>query len=119
LRVRGAGVTELATYHTVVEPIPPEVLHHVLGGDRVDAITFTSSSTVRGLIESLTASGFEPHEALQGVVLAAIGPITAATLREYALEPAIVGEEYSIPGLVRALAIYFASASSVRPHKGE
>jgi uroporphyrinogen III methyltransferase/synthase len=77
----------------------------------VDAITFTSSSTVRGLIESLRKSGYEPHEALAGVALACIGPITAATLRDYGLEPTIAAQEYTIDGLVAALVAYFAAAS--------
>jgi len=127
LLVRGAAISEVAAYRTVVEPIAPELLRAVLEGDRVDAITFTSSSTVRGLVQSLTAMLAEGDPegnadlggALGGIALAAIGPVTAATLLDYDLEPAIVGEEYTIPGLVRALAAYFAAVSSVRPPEGE
>ncbi len=117
LQIRGADVVELAAYRTVVEPVPPELLQRVLRDDRADAITFTSSSTVRGLMQGLAASGLNPQEALRGIALAAIGPITAATLREHDLEPAIVAEEYTIPGLVRAIAAYFSGIS--RPPNGE
>ncbi len=108
LRLRGADVDEVAAYRTVTQPVAPEVIQRMLVEEPVDAITFTSSSTVRGVIEGLTASGRDPREALRGVALAAIGPITAATLREYGLEPALVADEYTIPGLVAALAAYFA-----------
>ena len=81
----------------------------LLGDERVDAITFTSSSTARGLIEGLAALGLDPRVTLRGVALAAIGPITAATLREAGLEPALIAEEYTIPGLTDALAAYFTT----------
>ncbi len=117
LLVRGADVTEVAAYRTVVEPIAPELLHAVLEDDRVDAITFTSSSTVRGLVQSLTAMLAEGDPegnadlggALAGIALAAIGPVTASTLHDYELEASVVAEEYTVPGLVRALVAYFTA----------
>lgn len=117
LLVRGADVTEVAAYRTVVEPIAPELLRSVLENDRVDAITFTSSSTVRGLAQSLTAMLAEGDPegnadlvgALAGIALAAIGPVTATTLQDYGLEASVVAEEYTVPGLVHALVTYFAA----------
>jgi uroporphyrinogen III methyltransferase/synthase len=109
LRLRGADVDEIAAYHTVAQPLAPDLLDGVFGAQRADAITFTSSSTVRSLIESLRAAGREPSEALAGIALAAIGPITAATLREHGLEPAVVAAEYTIAGLVDALVAYFTA----------
>jgi len=111
LRLRGAEVDEIAAYRTVVRPLPAGLLERVLsGGDRVDAITFTSSSTARSLARGLRAAGREPRSALAGITLAAIGPITAATLREEGLAPGLVAEEYTIPGLARALAEHFRRA---------
>lgn len=78
----------------------------------MDAITFTSSSTALGLLQGLAATGRDPAEALRGVALAAIGPITAATLREHGLEPAVVAREYTIPGLTTALVAYFSGQSA-------
>jgi uroporphyrinogen III methyltransferase/synthase len=107
LRLRGAEVDEVAAYRTIAQPVASDALQRALDGDRVDAITFTSSSTARGLLDGLAAMGRDPGEALRGVALAAIGPITAATLREHGLTPAIVAEEYTIPGLTSALVAYF------------
>ena len=107
----GAKVDEVAAYRTVVVPPDVLVLHRLLDTDRPDAMTFTSSSTVRGLVESLSAAGRLPVEALADIALACIGPITAGTLREYGLEPALIANEYTMPGLVHALIAYFTSTS--------
>lgn len=112
LRLRGAEVTEITAYRTVIEPLPPEVLRGPLVEDRVDVITCTSSSTVRGLVASIRAAGLEPAPALAGIALAAIGPITAATLREHGLVPAVVAREYTVSGLVDALTGYLTAPAS-------
>jgi uroporphyrinogen III methyltransferase/synthase len=112
LRLRGAEVDEIAAYRTVVQPLAPDLLERAFGDERVDAITFTSSSTVRSLMESLRASGRDPALSLAGVALACIGPITAATLREEGLEPGLVAREYTVAGLVAALIAHFADSPS-------
>lgn len=109
LRRGGAEVDEVAAYQTVVVPPDAVRLQHLLDADRPDAITFTSSSTVRGLIQSLDSAGYTPSQALAGIALACIGPVTAGTLREHGLEPSLVAEEYTMPGLVRALRVHFTS----------
>jgi uroporphyrinogen III methyltransferase/synthase len=45
---------------------------------------------------------------LSGVVLAAIGPITAATLAEHGLAAAVVPREYTVPALAAAIAAHIA-----------
>jgi uroporphyrinogen-III synthase len=110
LAVRGAEVDEVAAYRTVTRALPAEALEKLLGADRPDAITFTSSSTVHGLAEALREAGRDPQQTLAGIALVSIGPITAATLRGYALEPAVTATEYTMPGLVRALVAYFSGA---------
>lgn len=112
LRVRGADVDEVTAYHTVIQPVPEELLRSVFDGGRVDAITFTSSSTVHGLMRGLAAADRDPMVTLRGVALAAIGPITAGTIREYGLEPAVVAEEFTTQGVVWALEAYFSSGHS-------
>ncbi len=114
LRARGAAIEEVAAYHTVERPVEARTLRALLEADRPDAITFTSSSTVRGLLKSLPTGGPLPHDALAGIALACIGPITAGTLREHGLEPAVVADEYTVPGLVYALAGYFSPQPAPR-----
>jgi uroporphyrinogen-III synthase len=89
LRSRGAWVDDLAVYHTrSVLTGRPE-----LAG--VDAVTFTSSSTVRGFIEG----GPVPR----GAKVVCIGPVTAKTAREYGLEVSEVADDSTEDGLVAAL----------------
>lgn len=106
LRAAGASVDEVAAYRTVVAPPEGELVRAIFAtpANRPDAVTLTSSSTVQGLARGLEAAGLRPREALAGIALAAIGPITAQTLREHGLEPTVVADEYTIQGLVEALA---------------
>ncbi len=65
----------------------------------IDAVTFTSSSTVRNL---LTLLGAEAHELLRSIDLFSIGPVTTGTLAEHGVSGANVREApaYTIPHLV-------------------
>ena len=65
---------------------------------RPHAITFTSSSTVRNFVK------MAGRASLQGVLLASIGPVTSATLRECGLKVGVQAREYTMQGLVKALA---------------
>src|SRR5262249_14825245 len=96
LRARDAVVIEVAAYRTVAQPMEGAALRRVLHGEQLDVMTFTSSSTVHGVMRGLVGLGEKPERALAGIALAAIGPITAGTLREYGLHPAVVADEYTI-----------------------
>jgi uroporphyrinogen III methyltransferase / synthase len=89
LRERGALVTEVAAYRTVGTDGPPPDL------TMADAVTFTSSSTVRHFV----ASGARLPEAK----VICIGPVTAATARDLGLEVSAVATEYTEDGLIEAL----------------
>lgn len=109
LRRKGAVVDEIAAYRTVTQPLDQQMIERVIA-KRPDVVTFTSSSTVRGLLAAL--SGVNVAEALRGVAVACIGPITAKTVREAGLTPHIIAEEYTMPGLTRAIVAYFLPAQS-------
>ena len=94
----GAHVDEIPVYHTLQPDPDPVGLAALREG--VDAITFTSSSTVRNFVE---LAGREIGQAK----VACIGPITAGTARELGLPVDITAREYTIPGLARALKEYF------------
>ncbi len=102
LRRQGAVVDEIAAYRTVPAVPDPEGLAELQHG--VDAITFTSASTVRSFVEQL---GRPPDEAL----VACIGPITAQAAEAVGLKVAIVAQEYTMAGLVTALENYFTRES--------
>jgi uroporphyrinogen III methyltransferase/synthase len=97
LRSRGAEVDVVALYETVASPLGEEQAAAVRAADYV---TFTSSSTVRFLLETL--GGPVPGAGLQGR-LVSIGPVTSATLRSHGLTVDVEAERHDIDGLVEAL----------------
>lgn len=90
LRAGGAHVTEVAAYRTRAAQTPRPDL------SGTDAVTFTSSSTVRGFL----AGGPVPG----GAKVVCIGPVTARTARAHGLEVAAVADAYTEDGLIAALA---------------
>jgi len=113
LREQGARVDEIAAYRTVPGDGAPELVA-LLRARVIDAITFTSSSTVRYLLGGLAAAGLERAEAralFQHAAVVCIGPITAATAREEGLRVDAIAREYTGEGLVAALADWFRQAA--------
>lgn len=105
LRARGAVVDEFVAYRTVPAAEGASQLRRRLESGEIDAVTFTSASTVRNLCALLgDAAG-----ALADVDVACIGPVTAAAARECGLEPRVVAREYTVEGLVAGLAAYYSS----------
>lgn len=110
LTALGARVTEIASYRTRVAGEQAAALREALGGGGVDVVTFTSSSTVRSFCAFFGAA--ELPRLMSGVTVACIGPITRATAEGRGLATQIVPEEYTIPGLARAIVTYFEPARS-------
>lgn len=111
LRALGAEVDEVAAYHTV-HGEATGVLIDLLRKGAVDAITFTSSSTVRYTIDGMVATGLNEVEVLELIGRAAIvciGPITADTAQECGLTVTNMSNEYTIDGLVHALVGLYAT----------
>jgi uroporphyrinogen-III synthase len=104
LRKAGARVHVVEAYETVVPEESRARLEKALHDprQRPTVVTFTSSSTARNFV-ALLGSG-EPAKTLRGISIASIGPVTSATLRELGLTVDVEAKEYTIPGLVKALA---------------
>lgn len=109
LRRLGADVTEVPAYATRRAEAGTARLREALAAGAIDAVTFTSSSTARNFAELFTED--ERRSWLGRVVVASIGPITAATAAEFGLTTDVMPGEYTIPALARALADHFARAS--------
>ncbi|MCA9885043.1 MAG: uroporphyrinogen-III synthase [Anaerolineae bacterium] len=71
----------------------------------IDAITFTSSSTVDCFIERLTTEN--GSLTLGEVVIACIGPKTAQTAIAHGLQVVIVPQDYTLSGLLDAIENYY------------
>jgi uroporphyrinogen-III synthase len=99
LRAAAATVDVVDAYRNVLPEDAPEALRAALER-RIDAVTFTSSSSVTHLKEAAEKAGIAFPFA--GVVAISIGPITSATLREQGWAPAAEASVSDIPGLVNA-----------------
>jgi len=109
LRNRGARVDVVATYQTVQPRWETSQFLSLLEERRVDAIAFTSSSTVQNFMEMFCSKRDELLKGLEGVVIAAIGPVTERRAVELGLTVHLSPSEYTIPALSTAMAEYFGS----------
>jgi uroporphyrinogen III methyltransferase/synthase len=97
LRERGAMVDVVEAYRTIIPADATARAKEALAR-KPDWITFTSSSTVKNL---LAVTG---REALEGIKVASIGPVTSATARAAGLTVNVEAEPHTIEGLVAAIA---------------
>lgn len=97
LRSAGARVTIAPAYRTLPDRETRDRLIPLLEEHALDLITCTSSSTVTSLLDLLG----DRRGLLEGVSLACIGPVTAATCTREGLTPALVASTYTIEGLTQ------------------
>jgi uroporphyrinogen-III synthase len=104
----GAEVDVVEAYETVIPESSRERIQELLENARrrLNLITFTSSSTVRNFVELLgpPIGKQDRMKLLRDIDLASIGPVTSSTLREFGLPVDIEAKEYTIPGLIEAIA---------------
>jgi uroporphyrinogen-III synthase len=102
----GAEVTVVTAYRTIAGTGGVD-LPALLAAGQVDAVTLTSSSTARYFVQRLLAEEGSLRS-MEGVCVACIGPITAATAREMGLDVQVIAESYTLRGLVEALEVYYS-----------
>jgi uroporphyrinogen III methyltransferase / synthase len=113
LRKSGAEVTEVVAYRTLQDAGSrngdPDIYRMLL--DRaIDAVTFTSASTVRNFVKML---GEEPAaDLLHSTVVASIGPVTADAAQQFGIGTTVMPAKYTIPALVEALVEHFRGQGS-------
>lgn len=105
IQASGADVVQVVAYRTLTgqggDPIP-----QLFWEGRIDAVTFTSPSTVHNFLKRLKAEGGNPGM-LVDVAVACIGPQTTAAAVSHDLPHILEAEEFTVPGLVQALVHYF------------
>lgn len=113
LRRLGATVDVVEAYETVLPAASSARLQKLMRDPKraPHVITFTSSSTVRNFAALLAARRGRVARAIkvQDLYFASIGPVTSATLRELGLRVDVQAREYTIPGLIRAIAQFHAA----------
>ncbi|MFO8009647.1 MAG: uroporphyrinogen-III C-methyltransferase [Dehalococcoidia bacterium] len=101
----GAIPVEVTAYQTRVATDAAERAGRMLRDRQIDIVTFTSSSTVTGLVEMLG----ENRWLLRQVKIASIGPVTSATIEKSGLNVDIMAREQTVPGLVDAIEEAFSN----------
>ena len=104
LVARGASVVAPVAYRTVSDAGSLGVAE-ILRDSHIDAITFTSGSTVRHVVEGLTAAGIVVAELDPATrpLIVCIGPVTASAARDCGLPVDAVAASHDDAGLLDAL----------------
>jgi uroporphyrinogen III methyltransferase / synthase len=96
LAANGWSPVRVDAYRTRMARTLPAGARAALRDGDVDAITFTSASTVRGFVGSTGVVRGNPK-------IVSIGPVTAREAREHGLRVSAVARPHTIEGLVAAL----------------
>lgn len=104
LAAKGWTPTRVDAYRTRMPRALPLEARDALRAGQVDAVTFTSASTVRGFVGALGTVKGSPR-------VVCIGPITARAAREHGLTVHAVARPHTIEGLVAALERAFTPRS--------
>lgn len=108
LRGAGAQVAVAPVYQNVPPKGVKEDLLAELRSGRVDMLTFTSSSTVTNFLAMVDAASQDELRALlEGVKIAAIGPVTAKTITNSGLTVDVMPETFTIPEFVAAIVRHY------------
>jgi uroporphyrinogen III methyltransferase/synthase len=109
LRDAGADVSEVAAYRTLLAGAEREGDHDIyrmLLDRQIDAVTFTSASTVKNFAKIFGED--QAADLLNTTVVASIGPVTAEAAQQLGINTTVMPERYTIPDLVDALVEHFS-----------
>ncbi len=98
LITRGVRVKNVEVYRTL--EVPPCAIHW----QKADALTFTSSSTVRNFTALLQE---KDRQALNRMDIFCIGPVTAETAEELGLHVDAIAAEHTINGLLETMVNFY------------
>lgn len=107
LRSSGADVVAVVAYRTLIAKEWDPIMVEMVRNGAIDVVTFASPSAFHSLEERLDESAF--RKLTSAARLAAIGPTTAAAIREGGCAVAIEARVPTAAGLVAAIAAYYAS----------
>ena len=105
LKNSGVTVTDLIVYETVLNEVSKRKLLDLLPKQELDAITFTSPSTVLNFITLLEGSKW--REWIGECAIACIGPVTKKTADDAGLHTHVCPETYTVDAMLKSLTTYF------------
>ncbi|MBB5354718.1 uroporphyrinogen-III synthase [Anoxybacillus mongoliensis] len=98
-----ADVTDWVVYETTYNEEAKPQLIHFLQQRMIDAITFTSSSTVHSFAQAIAGENVD----LSFVTIACIGPITKQTALDLGISVHVCPHTYTIDAMIEELNQYF------------
>ena len=107
LQAAGATVEAVEAYRSVADGRGAGEVRGRLDRREIDAVTFTSPSTVERFVEVIGAR-------IGAAAVAVIGPVTAAAARSLGLAPDVVAERHTVAGLIEALVEHFNNPSRTK-----
>ncbi|NOG54141.1 MAG: uroporphyrinogen-III synthase [Planctomycetes bacterium] len=108
----GADVVAVTAYQTVVGTGGDDV-HGLMARGAIDAITFTSPSTVANFVTRYSSEGGELR-GLANVCVASIGPVTTTEARNRQMRVDVTPPEHTLAGLITGLETYFSIRGTQR-----
>jgi uroporphyrinogen-III synthase len=105
LKAAGADVTAPEAYKIVKGEVGANV-PQLLENGQIDAVLFSSASTVTFFIQRLDEEGGDRTK-LAGVCLGAIGPITARRMNECGLQVDVMPDRYTLADLVETMDVQY------------
>ena len=97
----GANVTVAAAYKTIPTAENSKIITEKILAGEIDLITFTSSSTVENFVQAVG------ENILHKTKLAAIGTITADTIKKFGATADIIADKFTIAGLVESIKKFY------------
>ncbi|WP_315905798.1 uroporphyrinogen-III synthase [Priestia koreensis] len=101
LKDHGIETGDLVVYETVPNEEVKEELVAVMKNGEIDAVTFTSSSSVRFFTELLQAVDWK--EQSKRCIIVCIGPITERTAKKVGFTRCLTPQEYTTEGMIHLL----------------
>ena len=115
LSAKGWEPIRVVAYRTHLATSFPREVRHAVMWDEIDAVTFTSASTVRNFVAMLGQD--QAVDLLGATVVAAIGPVTAEAAQQLDISTNVMPTRYTIPDLVDALVEHFAATAATPVEK--
>jgi uroporphyrinogen III methyltransferase/synthase len=107
LEKAGAEVTETPVYQNTIPYENRDRLRHILRNEKIDWITFTSSSTVTNYFKILGDIQLQNKRSK----LASIGKITTETIKQHGFMPSFTAKPQNLEGLCQGIVEWETAAS--------
>ena len=107
LAAAGVACKEWIVYETLLPKESIEQLKNIIEKERVDIITFTSSSTVHHFMKVIEE--YSLHDHIRDIPIACIGPITKNTAEQYGLHVKVCPTIYTVNEMVNEMKDFISS----------